>query len=94
MGRPTPTHRNARYTIAEQRAAFRRTLRRRGRPRFDRPFAHAREHADASGPVTRRSPLLPVVLRLVPARNARRDELENALDAGGDRAGTSREPDA
>jgi len=59
MGRTNPTYRDALRAIEERWAEFRRALRRRDQPRFDRVFEYAREHADASGLLNHQNPLLP-----------------------------------
>lgn len=45
IGCTNPTYRNALRAIEEHWAEFRRALRRRDRPRFDRLFEYTREYA-------------------------------------------------
>ena len=93
MGRTNPTYRDALRAIEERWANFRRALRRRDQPRFDQLFAYAREHADASGLLNHRNPLLPALLSVdleqearLDSHEDRLDDLEAALETGGDRA--------
>jgi hypothetical protein len=81
MGRTNPTYRDALRAIEERWAAFRRALRRRDQPRFDRLFAYAREHADASGLVNHQTPLLPALLSIDLEQESRLDDHEDRLAA-------------
>ncbi|NLV08088.1 hypothetical protein GOC83_18335 [Haloarcula rubripromontorii] len=92
MGRTNPTYRDALRAIEERWAGFRRALRRRDQPRFDRLFKYAREHADASGLLNHQNPLLPALLSIDLEQETRLDEhedrlteLENALNEGNNR---------
>jgi hypothetical protein len=96
MGRTNPTYRDALRAIEERWAEFRRVLRRRDQPRFDRLFEYAREHADASGLLNHQNPLLPALLSIDLEQEARLDdheerlaELEAAVDTGGDQEDAS-----
>jgi len=87
MGRTNPTYRDALRAIEERWGEFRRALRRRDQPRFDRLFEYAREHADASGLLNHQNPLLPALLSIDLEQEARLDEhdkrladIEQALD--------------
>lgn len=80
MGRTNPTYRDALRAIEERWATFRRALRRRDQPRFDRLFAYAREHADASGLLNHRNPLLPALFSVDIEQEARLDAHEGRLD--------------
>ena len=80
MGRTNPTYRDALRAIEERWADFRRALRRRDQPRFDRLFAYAREHADASGLLNHQNPLLPTLLGIDLEQEARLDNHEDRLD--------------
>jgi hypothetical protein len=91
MGRTNPTYRDALRAIEERWTEFRRALRRRDQPRFDRLFEYAREHADASGLLNHQNPLLPALVSIDLEQEARLDdheerlaELEAAVDAAGD----------
>lgn len=94
MGRTNPTYRDALRAIEERWADFRRALRQRDQPRFDRLFEYAREHADASGLLNHQTPLLPALLSIDLEQERRLDEyeqrltdLEAALDASEERPG-------
>jgi len=65
--------------IEERWAEFRRALRRRDQPRFDRLFEYAREHADASGLLNHQNPLLPALLSIDLEQEARLDNHEERL---------------
>lgn len=98
MGRTNPTYRDALRAIEERWADFRRALRRRDQPRFDRLFEYAREHADASGMLNHQNPLLPALLSVdieqearLDAHEQRIDELETALEAHRSQDADSRE---
>jgi hypothetical protein len=81
VGRTNPTYRDALRAIEERWATFRRALRRRAQPRFDRLFAYARAHADASGLLNHTTPLLPALLSVDLEQERRLDEHEERLDA-------------
>jgi len=80
MGRTNPTYRDALRAIEERWAAFRRALRRRDQPRFDRLFEYAREHADASGLLNHQNPILPALLSIDLEQEARLDDHEERLE--------------
>ncbi|WP_436936518.1 hypothetical protein [Halovenus marina] len=91
MGRTNPTYRDALRAIEERWAEFRRALRRRDQPRFDRLFEYAREHADASGLLNHQNPLLPALLSInleqevrLEEHEGRLSELEQRLSKAGD----------
>jgi hypothetical protein len=79
MGRTNPTYRDALRAIEERWAKFRRALRRRDQPRFDRLFEYAREHADASGLLNHQNPLLPALLSIDLEQEARLEDHEKRL---------------
>ncbi|WP_254858821.1 hypothetical protein [Natronomonas gomsonensis] len=79
MGRTNPTYRDALRAIEERWADFRRALRRRDQPRFDRLFEYAREHADASGLLNHQNSLAPALLSIDLEQEARLDDHENRL---------------
>ena len=79
MGRTNPTYRDALRAIEERWAEFRRALRRRDQPRFDRLFEYAREHADASGLLNHQNPLLPALLSIDLEQEGRLDDHEERL---------------
>ena len=80
MGRTNPTYRDALRAIEERWAEFRRALRRRDQPRFDRLFEYAREHADASGLLNHQNPLLPALFSIDLEQEARLDDHEQRLE--------------
>ncbi|MBB6645042.1 hypothetical protein [Halobellus ruber] len=80
MGRTNPTYRDALRALEERWQDFRRALRRRDQPRFDRLFEYAREHADASGLLNHQNPLWPAVLSIDLEQEARLDEHEARLE--------------
>jgi len=80
MGRTNPTYRDALRAIEERWAEFRRALRRRDQPRFDRVFEYAREHADASGLLNHQNPLLPALLSIDLEQEGRLDDHEERLE--------------
>jgi hypothetical protein len=80
MGRTNPTYRDALRAIEERWSDFRRALRQRDQPRFDRLFEYAREHADASGLLNHQNPLLPALLSIDLEQEARLDNHEERLN--------------
>ncbi|MFB6252142.1 MAG: hypothetical protein ABEI27_10750 [Halobellus sp.] len=80
MGRTNPTYRDALRAIEERWATFRRALRGREHPRFDRLFVYAREHADASGLLNHQNPLLPALVSIDLEQERRLDDQETRLD--------------
>jgi len=80
MGRTNPTYRDALRAIEERWADFRRALRRRDQPRFDRLFEYAREHADASGLLNHQNPLLSALVSIDLEQESRLDEHEQRLE--------------
>ncbi|SDY16427.1 hypothetical protein [Halobellus clavatus] len=79
MGGTNPTYRDALRAIEERWAEFRRALRRRDQPRFDRLIEYAREHAEASGLLNHQNPLLPALLSIDLEQEARLDDHEERL---------------
>jgi hypothetical protein len=80
MGRTNPTYRDALQAIKENWSDFRRALRNRDQPKFDQLFAYAREHADASGLLNHKNPLLPALFSIDLEQEARLDEHEQRLN--------------
>ncbi|WP_435186887.1 hypothetical protein [Halobellus sp. EA9] len=81
MGRTNPTYRDALRAIEERWATFRRALRGRDQPRFDRLFEYARAHADASGLLNHQTPLLPALVSIDLEQEARLEDHEERLAA-------------
>lgn len=80
MGRTNPTYRDRLSATEERWTEYRRTLRRRDQPRFDRLFAYARDHADAAGMLNHRDRLAPVLMSIALEQERRLDELEARID--------------
>ena len=80
MGRTNPTYRDALRAIEERWTDFRRALRRRDQPRFDRLFEYAREHADAGGLLNHQNPLLPALLSINIEQEGRLEDHEQRLE--------------
>lgn len=91
MGRTTPTFRDALRAVEERWSDYRRALRRRDQPRFDRLFTYAREHADAGGLLNHRTPSLPILFSIDLEQEARLDAHEERLDELGDAVESLRE---
>jgi hypothetical protein len=81
MGRTNPTYRDALRAIEERWSDFRRALRRRDQPRFDRLFEYAREHADASGLLNHQDPLVPALFSVDLEQEQRLDDHEERIAA-------------
>lgn len=80
MGRTNPTYRDLLSAIEERWGSFRRVLRRRDRPRFDRLFEHARAHADAASNLNHEEPLFPLVAAVLVEQERRLDEQAERID--------------
>jgi len=81
MGRTNPTFRDRLRGLEREFADYRRALRRRDRPHFDRLFEHARDHADACGYLNHDAPLVPVLFSIALEQEARLAALDARLDA-------------
>ncbi|MEF8773895.1 MAG: hypothetical protein V5A23_04680 [Halobacteriales archaeon] len=79
MGRTNPTYRDWLRAFEDDWAPYRRALRRRRQPDFDRLFERAREHADAAGHANPRDPELALVLSMLLAHEAELRALRNDL---------------
>lgn len=80
MGRTNPTFRDVLRGVEESWSDFRRVLRRRDQPRFDRLFEYAREHADAGGMLNVNDRLAPILFSIDLEQEARLDELETRVE--------------
>ena len=80
MGRTNPTYRDRLQAIEQRWGAYRRTLRRRDQPRFDRLFVYARDHADAAGMLNHEDRLAPVLISIDLEQERRIDELETRIE--------------
>lgn len=79
MGRTNPTFRNLLEAIKRQWNDYRRALRRRDQPHFDRLFEYADAHADAAGYLNTDDPMNPVVFSILLEQQKRLTELEGRL---------------
>jgi chromosome segregation ATPase len=85
MGRTNPTYRDALRALEERWATYRRALRGRDQPRFDRLFTYARDHADASGLLNHETPLLPALFSIDVEQERRLDEQGERVDEQAER---------
>ena len=79
MGRTKPTYRDAVRSLERQWDDFKRALRRRDQPRFERLFEYAQRHADAGGYLNHDEPLFPILISIDLEQEARLDELEDRI---------------
>jgi hypothetical protein len=103
VGRSKPTFRNYVDRVEGDWQPYRRTLRRRDQPHFDRLFEHARGHADAAGQLDPADPRLAVLFSMVLAqqrelaelrgRVERLEGIEQRVDPGGTDPDDPDEPD-
>lgn len=87
MGRTNPTFRDALRAIEDRWQNYRRALRNRDQAHFDQLFAHARNHADASGLLNHQNPIVPTLVsidlnqeRHLNEHDDRLDDLEETLE--------------
>lgn len=80
MGRTNPTYRETVRGLEAEWQPYRRALRRRDRPHFDRLFEHARAHADASGYLNHPFVELPLLFSVLLEQERRLHELEQRAD--------------
>ena len=81
MGRTNPTFRDFLDRYEDDWSAYRRGLRRRYKPHFDRLFDRAREHADAAGYMNAADPERAFVLSVLLAQEVEIRRLRRRLDA-------------
>lgn len=81
IGRTNPTYRDRLTAIEDEWRPYRRALRRADRPRFDRLFAYAREHADAAGALNHADPLAPAWMAVALEQERWIAELESRVEA-------------
>lgn len=79
MGRTNPTYRDLLRALEERWRPYRRVLRRRDRPHFDRLFEHARAHADAGGHLNEPEPMRPALVSVALEQERRLAELERRV---------------
>lgn len=87
MGRTNPTYRDWLRAFEDDWAPYRRALRRRRQPDFDRLFERARDHADAAGHANPRDPELALLLSVLVAHEAELRALRADLETAGDEDG-------
>lgn len=80
MGRTNPTYRDTLRGIEERWRPYRRALRRRDQPHFDRLFEHGRAHADAASHLNHGEPLFGLLVSALVEQERRLAELEARLD--------------
>ena len=85
MGRTNPTYRDALRATERRWQSYRRTLRRRDRPHFDRLFEHGRAHADAAGLLNHADPMVPLLVAALLEHERRIADLDAAVQPGDDR---------
>lgn len=85
MGRTSPTYRDALRATEGRWQSYRRTLRRRDRPHFDRLFEHGRAHADAAGVLNHADPMVPLLVAALLEQERRLADLEAAVELEDDR---------
>lgn len=81
MGRTNPTYRALLEAIETRWGAYRRALRRRDQPAFDRLFEHAHAHADAASHLNAEDPLWPAVVSMLLEHERRLSALERQLES-------------
>jgi hypothetical protein len=79
MGRTNATYRDLLTGIEERWQPYRRALRHRNQPHFDRLFEHARAHADAGGYLNHDEPLFPILVSMLLEQERRIQRLESQL---------------
>lgn len=81
MGRTNPTYRDLLSTIERRWGEYRRGLRRRDQPYFDRLFEHAHAHADAAGHLKATDPVIPILFSIALAQERQIDTLRERVAA-------------
>jgi len=79
MGRTKPTYRDAVRSLERRWDDFKRALRRRDQPQFERLFEYAQRHADAGGYLNHDEPLFPILISIDLEQETRLDELEDRI---------------
>ena len=80
MGRTNPTFRNLLEAVRTRWSDYRRALRRRDRPHYDRLFEYADAHADAAGYLNADDPMDPILLSMLLEQQKRIADLEARID--------------
>lgn len=92
MGRTNPTYRDWLRRFEERWQSFRRALRRRHQPAFDRLFEQARQHADAAGYANATDPEVALLISMLLAHERRLEELEDEHEPQRETADSSEHP--
>jgi pantoate kinase len=79
MGRTNPTFRDRLERVRAEWGDYRRALRRRDEPHFDRLFEHARAHADACGYLNHDAPVIAVLLSVALEQEAAIADLQDRV---------------
>lgn len=80
MGRTNPTFRNLLEAVKTRWRDYRRALRRRDQPHYDRLFEYADAHADAAGYLNADDPMDPILLSMLLEQQKRIADLEGRLE--------------
>lgn len=80
MGRTNPTYRDLLTGIEGRWQPYRRALRRRDQPHYDRLFEHARAHADAAGYLNHDEPFHPLLVSILLEQERRIHGLEQQFE--------------
>ncbi|NHN58684.1 MULTISPECIES: hypothetical protein [Halorussus] len=80
MGRTNPTFRDFLDRYEDDWTAYRRGLRRRHKPHFDRLFERARRHADAASYMNATDPEIAFLVSVVLAQEVELRELRDRVD--------------
>jgi hypothetical protein len=80
VGRTNPTYRDSIRALEGRWDDFKRALRHRDQPRFERLFEYARAHADAGGYLNHDEPLFPILLSVDIEQETRLDDLEDRIE--------------
>jgi hypothetical protein len=83
VGRTNPTFRDFLDRYEDDWSAYRRGLRRRHKPDFDRLFERARRHADAAGYMNAADPETAFLVSVLLAQEVELRELRERLDGEG-----------
>lgn len=79
MGRTNPTFRDRLRHLENEWGDYRRALRRRHKPHFDKLFEHARAHADACGYCNHDAPMIAVLVSVALEQEAHIANLEERI---------------
>lgn len=80
MGRTNPTFRDVLAAVKARWGDYRRALRRREKPHYDRLFEYADAHADAAGYLNADDPMEPILLSMLLEQQKRIAELDDRIE--------------